>query len=473
VTTDSDTSIDLAAAEYLQKMLSAGVGQRGGPSAASLATSSSSRQGSAGTARGSLLNLQRLLGTAHRSEDAAGVLTRKNLAHMSTSQFRDARFEALATEDSELEPVSSHQRYNGHAAAGTVSREAQPERWVTSSAPSASERTPSVAAPPLLCGQCAQREVELECDECLEQFCASCAAQVHRRGRMAEHILRRPGELHNGSNSGIDSRGGPARQGQSALVPLTRRFFGCPSHPDEPLQYFCLSCEKECICSECCVHGEHRGHEVLKVQAAYTTLRPRIGDVIASLKHRVDGRHGHRQSTSRQRQDLSLVIDSERRRLREGFEQLREQINRKEAQLLGATDHCEQRAHASLQGLLAPTLDSTRVLREVLVAIGRAAEYTDEVKALNAYAAGRKEASEVLGHTATLKSVQHEVDELKDRLRYALESQVGDLAALSAEATVLRTCGVGVSNIGKVPYKGTAGGAASDFPTEPFFGKPW
>jgi len=43
----------------------------------------------------------------------------------------------------------------------------------------------------------------------------------------------------------------------------------CREHPDEEVNYFCFDCICPPICSECVVHGTHRGHNVATIRKAY------------------------------------------------------------------------------------------------------------------------------------------------------------------------------------------------------------
>lgn len=44
---------------------------------------------------------------------------------------------------------------------------------------------------------------------------------------------------------------------------------GCREHLDEEINYFCFDCVIPPICSECVVHGGHKGHEVATLRKAY------------------------------------------------------------------------------------------------------------------------------------------------------------------------------------------------------------
>lgn len=43
----------------------------------------------------------------------------------------------------------------------------------------------------------------------------------------------------------------------------------CREHPDEEVNYFCFDCLVPPVCSECVVHGIHRGHNVATLRKAY------------------------------------------------------------------------------------------------------------------------------------------------------------------------------------------------------------
>merc|ERR1719240_2554665 len=81
-----------------------------------------------------------------------------------------------------------------------------------------------------------------------------------------------------------------ARNGGHSNMPTERslRFIPCPTHPSEPIQFFCLECETECICAECVVHGEHKGHDVLNVKRAYKNLCGKVDTLSNAARQRID-----------------------------------------------------------------------------------------------------------------------------------------------------------------------------------------
>merc|ERR1712137_697448 len=104
--------------------------------------------------------------------------------------------------------------------------------------------------------------------------------------------------------------------------PLARRFLCCPTHPEEPLQYFCLRCQTECVCAECVLNGSHKGHDVLNVREATRGLPERVASLASSVRARaVDlGQVAERAATGRR--EIAEIATQQKQDLRTEFEQL-------------------------------------------------------------------------------------------------------------------------------------------------------
>jgi len=53
----------------------------------------------------------------------------------------------------------------------------------------------------------------------------------------------------------------------------------CQDHPEEEVSYFCFDCKTNPICSECVIHGSHKGHNVLLLKKAYSNIVKGIEDL--------------------------------------------------------------------------------------------------------------------------------------------------------------------------------------------------
>lgn len=61
----------------------------------------------------------------------------------------------------------------------------------------------------------------------------------------------------------------------------------CPEHPDEDLNYFCEDCCSGPHCSECVVHGLHKGHRVMTLKNAYGIIREKIDLQLKSVTKKI------------------------------------------------------------------------------------------------------------------------------------------------------------------------------------------
>merc|ERR1712217_524139 len=96
--------------------------------------------------------------------------------------------------------------------------------------------------------------------------------------------------------------------GTSEPRPLARRFLCCPAHPEEPLQYFCLRCQTECICAECVLNGSHRGHDVLNVREAMRGLPERVVALASSVRERAEEFAKLAERAGEGRRDITEII---------------------------------------------------------------------------------------------------------------------------------------------------------------------
>lgn len=62
----------------------------------------------------------------------------------------------------------------------------------------------------------------------------------------------------------------------------------CRDHPDEEVNYFCFDCLCNPICSECVVHGTHKGCEVQTIWKAYPLVMAKTEELGLSINSKVD-----------------------------------------------------------------------------------------------------------------------------------------------------------------------------------------
>ncbi|CAD7960573.1 unnamed protein product [Amoebophrya sp. A25] len=107
----------------------------------------------------------------------------------------------------------------------------------------------------------------------------------------------------------------------------------CPSHPEEPLHYFCLDCECKCICSECVIHGAHKGHEVLSVTKAYPLLQSKVSSLNVEMRERVAELNSISQGWERKQREMLQVQEQMKQKLTESFAEIRKTLQTKEVEM--------------------------------------------------------------------------------------------------------------------------------------------
>lgn len=138
-----------------------------------------------------------------------------------------------------------------------------------------------------LCLNCAGKNLKAnesyESGQPVALTCSRCNAVTNVDAESATHLVENVNTVDDvpvggGKLAGRAGSGGAASSDHSSTragmskTPMITGVQGvsslCPSHPDEPLQYFCLDCESKCVCAECVIHGMHKGHECLSVKKA-------------------------------------------------------------------------------------------------------------------------------------------------------------------------------------------------------------
>lgn len=332
---------------------------------------------------------------------------------------------------------------------------------------------------------------ELSCEQCAEIFCSRCATATHHRGRMAEHQLRphaptgaggcggpggagagtqpaapaggaatggpscgtaigsslalstyagRPGPLgpllDAAAAAGASTAlGPPSARGLSPrradLAPLQRRFLRCPAHPEEPLQYFCLKCQCDCVCAECVLNGTHRGHEVLNVREAVRRLPERVAELATAARLRAEEIAGAAERVRAGRQELALVAARGGKDLQAATERLAGALHREEEAVLAEVAHCAADVAEILRA------DCEPLIGEALVELRRATDAGAAAEALAWYARLRQ-AIAAPQQNRPSADPDRLAGQLRGQLRRGFEGRLNGLAGLTRCVAELR-----------------------------------
>jgi len=287
--------------------------------------------------------------------------------------------------------------------------------------------------------------VEIFCDHCAEIFCRDCANATHQRGRMATHQLHAysASEFPGGTLATADyvqqtqQLGKPQRQDQSSQL-LDRRFLRCPTHPEEPLNYFCMDGQSYCICAECVLHGDYGGREVQCLREAVRQLPEKVASLSPLVHGHVEGLKDAASEARKRRQEVDMSIRKGQEELREALKDLAAALRQEEAQILRDAD-------ASVAGMVeALSTDTEASVSEAHMRLSQSYKSEDVVQALNWYCKLKDDDLTLQGLTATSADglkVQH----LKDQLSRSFEGRISDLQQVSKRIAGLQSPSVGTA----------------------------
>jgi len=289
----------------------------------------------------------------------------------------------------------------------------------------------------------------VECLQCQEQFCARCAADMHKAGRMKEHFLKTLGAAVATASTAEDRRDVAPEPTPSSSAPSPRvdrrpAPGRCSKHPEESAQFFCMDCDDECVCAECAVDAAHRGREVMAVRKAYQTLSPHLDKTLEGLQARADDHTKMRREADALKTDLNAVIGTGKQNIQESFRKLRATIAQKETELLAGIDACETSTAQALASRMQPASTQATALQELQAVLRQIDPRGEEVKALNAFAAAKVAVEDLVEpHTGvSANALIQLLDDLRLELRGALDHQTANVASLGSFVKDIRQNGM-------------------------------
>lgn len=107
----------------------------------------------------------------------------------------------------------------------------------------------------------------------------------------------------------------------------------CPSHPDEEVRYFCFECLSPPVCSECVVHGIHKGHDVLHIKKAYPVVREKLDGVVQGLRGRVDELQNDKAALNARKAATLEQSEAGRAQIKALIDDLRLRLDKKEKEM--------------------------------------------------------------------------------------------------------------------------------------------
>ena len=110
----------------------------------------------------------------------------------------------------------------------------------------------------------------------------------------------------------------------------------CKEH-GELLNYLCLDCMSNCVCSECVVHGIHRNHEVLNIKKAYPLIFNKMQDLSKYVSDQIKEVALINETLSKKKNFINALVDRCKNEIHNTFEQIRIRLDNKEKEIINNT----------------------------------------------------------------------------------------------------------------------------------------
>lgn len=112
----------------------------------------------------------------------------------------------------------------------------------------------------------------------------------------------------------------------------------CNCHPDEKVTYFCFDCLTPPVCSECVIHGIHKGHEVLHIKKGFPVVNDKLEEVIQKLKTCMEGLEGDKKVLLNKKDVVINQGEEAKAQIKTIMDDLIGRIEKKENELINRID---------------------------------------------------------------------------------------------------------------------------------------
>ena len=300
------------------------------------------------------------------------------------------------------------------------------------------------------CGQCERVAAQLRCFQCAENFCENCARAVHARGRLATHSLSAYSPLvpplappSRPSSAVPTARSTLPSPRPAPPPPVVRAGIPCEEHPEEPVQYFCLSCESKPICAECVFRGtKHHSHlsEVLPLRKAFPAVRARLEETHLSLDNTARDTGNRKRELEEASEQLVALGEQAKAQMKRGFDEIRERLRTKEVDLFRRIDEMVMTEGRGLSGEIEALANRQIKLEELANSLASNVASNDELASLASFADAKQLLKESISNPTTSivprMQIPPEMALQHSEAINALHSAVSEIAGLIPQAKV-------------------------------------
>eukprot|EP00347_Sterkiella_histriomuscorum_P002534 403367782 len=160
----------------------------------------------------------------------------------------------------------------------------------------------------------------------------------------------------------------------------------CREHPDEEVNYFCFDCLVPPVCSECVVHGVHRGHNVATVRKAYPQVMAKVEELGLNINSKIDELHLQSQRLESRKREVIDQTNAIKQQMANSFEELRQRLDKKEREMMINADSFMEKNLSEVESFIRLINGRCINLNSTVDMIRHATKSSDDVGLMNYYA---------------------------------------------------------------------------------------
>ena len=162
----------------------------------------------------------------------------------------------------------------------------------------------------------------------------------------------------------------------------------CNEH-GEILNYLCLDCMSNCVCSECVVHGLHRNHEVLNIKKAYPLIYNKLQDLSKYVNSQIKEVSLKNETIAKKKNFINSLIDRCKNEIHNTFEQIRIRLDNKEKEIINNTTSILYKNIEELNNYDILLKQNSDTVEEIIGKINNILRKKDELSTINYFCENR------------------------------------------------------------------------------------
>ena len=183
--------------------------------------------------------------------------------------------------------------------------------------------------------------------------------------------------------------------GSNRMLQFNQNKIFCQKHNEEA-NYFCFTCFTKCICSECVIHGDHKGHEVLNSKQAYPIIIEKTNEVMNEISDKIIDIKGIQSSIEKSKIEVVSFTDKIKSELSVAFLEIKKRLEAKEKEL-------QDKADKYLEDTLQEFNTYSRIIQSKVISLNKMIDSVnsnllrkDEVNFINFFAESRKKLENIV-----------------------------------------------------------------------------